>query len=180
MVTVEDTPDPYRPTTPDPYRSTTPDPYRPTTPDPYRSTTPDPYRPTTPTYPHDPYEPYDPYDPYPYYFCELNEDEYGRPYYGPYDEYHPPSQPYPVLPSQLYPVPSYPPHSYPTPDDPMPEPKGYRSRLPAPNSPPPAVYLSDAYAQRLELVTGKKKRQSSPLPFPACVISNECTQRSGT
>jgi len=113
------------------------------------------------------------------YFCELNEDEYGRPYYGPYDEYHPPSQPHPVLPSQLYPVPSYPPHSYPTPDYPIPEPKGYRSRLPAPNSPPPAVYLSDAYAERLELVTGKKKRQSSPLPFPACVISNECTQRLG-
>ena len=30
-------------------------------------------------YPYDPFEPYDPYDPYPFQYCELNEDEYGRP-----------------------------------------------------------------------------------------------------
>ena len=50
----------------------------------------DPY--PTDIYPYDPYEPYDPYDPYPFYFCELNEDEYGRPYFGPYDEYRRPNR----------------------------------------------------------------------------------------
>lgn len=49
--------------------------------------------------PYDPYGVYDSNDGYPQHFCELNEDEFGRPYLGPYDRYvHRPSVA-PVVPS---------------------------------------------------------------------------------
>ena len=38
-------------------------------------------------HPFDPYAPHDPNNGYPQHFCDLNDDEYGRPYLGPYDQH---------------------------------------------------------------------------------------------
>ena len=123
---------------------------------------PNPY--PTDDYPYDPYEPYDPYDPYPYYFCELNEDEYGRPYYGPYDEYRQSNR----LSSTYYPLPtrspyttSYPPTSFP--------PVHIRPIFTA-ALPPPETYRLD-----LERVAAN----GQVLTLPRCIKSNECRKRPG-
>ncbi len=133
---------------------------------PYDSTTTEPtYVPTEPypteVYPYDPYEPYDPYDPYPFYFCELNEDEYGRPYYGPYDEYRPPYQP-----SATYPPPTqYPPTEPPTKYPPL----YYVRPLTTTALPPPETYEVD--------LEGLAKKDS--LSLPSCITSNECRESKG-
>ena len=149
--------------------------------------------PTT-AYPYDPYEPYDPYDPYPFHFCELNEDEYGRPYYGPYDEYlrRTPPITYPSEPPPTsYPTP--PPPVYPT--NPPTDPPPYTP--PATTQPPytiPVVYPTEAYPGSsypyprpttelppiddyivyIDNLRRRRKRQT--LSYPSCVTTNECSQ----
>ena len=49
-------------------------------------------------HPHDPYAADDPNNGYPHHFCDLNEDEYGRPYMGPFDQYVQGSSLFPVIP----------------------------------------------------------------------------------
>ena len=132
-------------------------------------------------YPYDPYEPYDPYDPYPFQYCELNEDEYGRPYYGAYDRYvsrnsYPPRVPegYPTAP----PTSDYPtlPPSYSTspPEYPTSAPPGYPPsyRPYRPSLPPPETY--EVNLTRI----ARKRRQVMTLP--SCIVNNECYQQAGT
>ena len=38
-------------------------------------------------HPFDPYAPHDPNNEYPQHFCDLNDDEFGRPYLGPFDQH---------------------------------------------------------------------------------------------
>ena len=38
-------------------------------------------------HPFDPYAPHDPNNGYPQHFCDLNDDEFGRPYLGPFDQH---------------------------------------------------------------------------------------------
>ena len=49
--------------------------------------------------PLDPYGIHDANDGYPQHYCELNEDEYGRPFLGPYDRYLRRPSIVPVVPS---------------------------------------------------------------------------------
>lgn len=104
-------------------------------------------------YPYDPYEPYDPYDPYPYYICDMNEDEYGRPYYGPYDEYLLTYQP-------LY--------------QPF-----YSPCQPVTNN----SLNDSTYNANLRLVTNQTllqiENQTLSWNYPSCIISNECNQENG-
>ena len=130
-----------------------------------------PYVPPSPypteVYPYDPYEPYDPYDPYPFYFCELNEDEYGRPYYGPYDEYRPRYQPLPT-----YPLPTEYPTQPPTRPSTTYPPLYYVRPLTTTTLPPSETYEIDADA-----IARRVKRQS--LTLPSCITSNECNDQKG-
>ena len=132
-------------------------------------------------YPYDPYEPYDPYDPYPFQYCELNEDEYGRPYYGAYDRYvsrnsYPPRLPegYPTAPpTSDYPT-RPPPYSTSPPGYPTSAPPGYPPsyRPYRPSLPPP-----ETYEVNLTRIT-RKRRQVMTLP--SCIANNECYQQAGT
>lgn len=149
-------------------------------------------------YPYDPYEPYDPYDPYPFQYCELNEDEYGRPYYGPYDRYlsknsYPPRVPngYPAPPT------GYPPRPYPTAPPPYPThlPPGYPTTAPPyPTRPPlgyrpppppyrpypypvPTLTLPPPETYTVNLTQIRNKRQT--LTLPTCITNNECYQQPG-
>eukprot|EP00731_Ephydatia_muelleri_P005628 Em0002g1804a len=49
-------------------------------------------------HPIDPYAVPDPNNGYPHHFCDLNDDEYGRPYLGPFDQYLTDSSVFPVIP----------------------------------------------------------------------------------
>ena len=114
-------------------------------------------------YPYDPYEPEDPFDPYPFYYCELNEDEYGRPYYGPYDRYVPPSRltpdslqcPPTDIPSRSSLIYHIPPHPHVT-------------------EPPPI----EMYSFSLRQLTNSRK--NDVLTLPSCIFSNECNRSPGT
>ena len=128
----------------------------------------DPY--PTDIYPYDPYEPYDPYDPYPFYYCELNEDEYGRPYYGPYDEYRSPYRPPPTSYPPTQPPTKYPP-SYTVPPTTYPPPV-YVRPLTTTALPPTETYQLD-----FEKLARRKRRQV--LTLPSCITSNECRQTQG-
>ena len=46
----------------------------------------------------DPYAPEDPNNYFPNFFCDLNSDEYGRPYNGPFDQLVPPNMVFPKFP----------------------------------------------------------------------------------
>ena len=174
------------PSTNTPGYPTPSDPY-PTPSDPY-PTSPPPYPYPTNDYPYDPYEPYDPYDPYPFYYCEINEDEYGRPYYGPYDEYRPRYRPTPQYPPSYPPnYPSPPPSYPPAPPSYPPAPPSYPTSPPTTYPPPtyqipPRPYINtapplDTYTLGLEQLAKRKKRQA--LTLPSCITSNECNQPQG-
>ena len=119
-------------------------------------------------YPYDPFEPPDPYDPFPFFFCDINEDELGRPYYGAYDQY--------LLISSL--IPSTPPPATPPPTTPPPT-----IPPPLPTGPPPSIVHpktttalppKESYAEH---PSRRTKRQT--LTLPSCITSNECGPKRG-
>ena len=131
-------------------------------------------------HPFDPYAPHDPNNGYPQHFCDLNDDEYGRPYLGPYDQHVDASarNPFPKVP---------PPDTYKPPvvtDQPTQPTSGYKT-LPAP--------LKDLLGRNVDLKLQAAARDASDShdekhdgqfmkrqnpPLPGCTIMNECAAAS--
>ena len=122
--------------------------------------------------PFDPYAPHDPNNGYPQHFCDLNDDEYGRPYLGPYDQHVDASarNPFPKVP---------PPDTYTStsPDRPHKAlPEALKNLL---DNKKAALYAAGGSVPK----NGKKrgdqfmKRQDPPLP--ACTTLNECSASQG-
>ena len=83
----------------------------------------------------------------------MNDDEYGRPYYSPYDNYHPPYS-------------TYGPY-----DRPTTRPTLKPTKFPFLTLPPISPNISPGLAKRYTLLC---------YLYPACVQANECYQISGT
>ena len=126
-------------------------------------------------HPFDPYAPHDSNNGYPQHFCDLNDDEYGRPYLGPYDQHVDASarNPFPkVPPPDIYTPPSVATRQ-PT------QPTSEYKTLPAPLKDLLGrnVKLQDAESGASEFNDNKHdaqftKRQNPPLP--GCTVLNEC------
>ena len=110
-------------------------------------------------HPFDPYAPHDPNNGYPQHFCDLNDDEFGRPYLGPFDQHVKASarKPFPNVP---------PPDTYATPTNQPTQPTSQYQTL-------PPVLKDLLGGENVNL--GGKKRQNPPLP--ACTTLNECSAR---
>ena len=103
-------------------------------------------------HPFDPYAPHDPNNGYPQHFCDLNDDEFGRPYLGPFDQH--------VNSSARNPFPKVPP-----PDN---QPQ-YQTL------PPELEELLDGETDvYTRLPSGEVMKRQSP-PLPGCTTLNECS-----
>ena len=117
-------------------------------------------------HPFDPHAPHDPNNGYPQHFCDLNDDEFGRPYLGPFDQH--------VDASARKPFPNVPP------------PDVYLPTRPTQTLPQVLKGLLDSNTGSAPPKNGKRrgnqymKRQDPPLP--ACTTLNECSaqQRKAT
>ena len=120
-------------------------------------------------HPFDSYAPHDPNNGYPQHFCDLNDDEFGRPYLGPFDQHVDSSarNPFPKVP---------PPDKWDTADkqdEPTQRPSKYQTL--------PPVLKDLLGGGNIGLPNGKKrdgghefmKRQNPPLP--GCTALNECS-----
>ena len=123
-------------------------------------------------YPYDPFEPPDPYDPFPFFFCDINKDELGRPYYGAYDQY--------LLNSSLLP------YDYSTPPPAAPPPTTPPPIQPPPSRPSPSIVHpktttslppKESYTERKTNPSMRAKRET--LTLPSCITSDECGAAKG-